>query len=51
MKEIQKRKISEIEVDLSDLEGAFVAADVIDTTTGEVLLEANPSSPPTSCRR
>src|SRR5208283_1132267 len=41
LKEIQKHRISEIEVDLSDLEGAFVAADVIDTDTGEVLLEAN----------
>ena len=41
MKEIQKHRISEIEVDLTDLEGAFVAADVIDTNTGEVLLEAN----------
>ena len=41
MKEIQKHKISEIEVDLTDLEGAFVAADVVDTNTGEVLLEAN----------
>ena len=41
MKEIQKHRVSEIEVDLSDLEGAFVAADVVDTNTGEVLLEAN----------
>jgi DNA-directed RNA polymerase subunit beta len=41
LKEIQKHRISEIEVDLSDLEGAFVAADVVDTSTGEVLLEAN----------
>src|SRR5271157_2037791 len=41
MKEIQKHRISEIEVDLSDLEGAFVAGDVVDTNTGEVLLEAN----------
>jgi DNA-directed RNA polymerase subunit beta len=41
LKEIQKAKVSEIEVDLSDLEGAWVAADVVDTTTGEVLLEAN----------
>src|SRR6202522_3395657 len=41
LKEIQKAKISEIEVDISDLEGAWVAADVVDTTTGEVLLEAN----------
>ena len=41
MKDIQKAKISEIEVDMSDLEGAWVASDVVDTTTGEVLLEAN----------
>ncbi len=41
LKEIQKAKISEIEVDVSDLEGAWVAGDVVDTTTGEVLLEAN----------
>src|SRR5271166_3447251 len=41
LKDIQKHRISEIEVDLSDLEGAFVAGDVIDTNTGEVLLEAN----------
>ena len=41
MKEIQKHQISEIEADLTDLEGAFVAADVVDTNTGEVLLEAN----------
>jgi DNA-directed RNA polymerase subunit beta len=41
MKEIQKHRIAEIEADLTDLEGAFVAADVIDTNTGEVLLEAN----------
>jgi DNA-directed RNA polymerase subunit beta len=41
LKDIQKAKVSEIEVDLSDLEGAWVAADVVDTTSGEVLLEAN----------
>jgi len=41
MKEIYKHKVSEIEIDITDLEGAFVAADVIDTSTGEVLLEAN----------
>ncbi|HWR35629.1 MAG TPA: DNA-directed RNA polymerase subunit beta [Clostridia bacterium] len=41
MKEIHKSKVSEIEVDLADLEGAFTAADVVDTNTGEVLLEAN----------
>ena len=41
MKEIQKHRISDIEADLTDLEGAFVAADVVDTNTGEILLEAN----------
>ena len=41
LREIQKQKITEIEVDTTDLEGAFVAADVVDTNTGEVLLEAN----------
>ncbi len=41
MKEIQKHRISEIEADLTDLEGAFVAADVVDVNTGEILLEAN----------
>jgi DNA-directed RNA polymerase subunit beta len=41
MKEIHKAKINEIEVDISDLEGAFVAGDVVDTTTGDILLEAN----------
>ena len=41
LKEIQKAKIGEIEVDSSDLEGAWSASDIVDTTTGEVLLEAN----------
>src|SRR5881628_686068 len=41
LKEIQKARISEIEVDVTDLEGAWVAGDAVDTTTGEVLLEAN----------
>ena len=41
LKEIQKAKISEIEVDMTDLEGAWAASDIVDTTTGEVLLEAN----------
>jgi DNA-directed RNA polymerase subunit beta len=41
LKEIHKAKVSEIEVDLGDLEGAYTAADIIDTNTGEVMLEAN----------
>ncbi len=41
LKEIQKARISEIEIDATDLEGAFTAADIVDTSSGEVLLEAN----------
>src|ERR1700693_2857184 len=41
LKEIQKAKISAVEVAVTDLEGAWAAADVVDTTAGEVLLEAN----------
>jgi DNA-directed RNA polymerase subunit beta len=41
LKEIQKARITEVEVGPSDLEGACSAADVINTQTGEVLLEAN----------
>src|SRR5207249_9922060 len=41
LKEIQKAKIGEIEVDVSDLEGAWAAGDIVDTTSGEVMLEAN----------
>jgi DNA-directed RNA polymerase subunit beta len=41
LKEIQKAKIGEIEIDSTDLEGAWAASDIVDTTTGEVLLEAN----------
>jgi len=41
LKEIQKARVTEIEIDTTDLEGAFTAADVVDVKTGEVLLEAN----------
>src|SRR6202140_5460198 len=41
LKEIQKAKVAEIEIDMTDLEGAWAASDIVDTTTGEVLLEAN----------
>ncbi len=41
LKEIQKAKITEIDIDTTDLEGAFTAADIVDTASGEVLLEAN----------
>jgi DNA-directed RNA polymerase subunit beta len=41
MKEIVKAKISHVEVAVNDLEGAFIAADVVDMNTGEVLIDAN----------
>ncbi len=40
-KEIEKARLEEVEVSATDLEGACVAADVVNTETGEVLLEAN----------
>ena len=40
-REIQKAKIEHVEVASNDLEGAYVAADVIDMSTGEVVAEAN----------
>ncbi len=40
-REIQKHKLEQVEVASNDLEGAYVAADVIDMSTGEVLIEAN----------
>jgi DNA-directed RNA polymerase subunit beta len=41
MKELVKHKVDQVEVAPNDLEGAYVAADVIDMETGEVLIEAN----------
>ncbi len=46
-KEIQKAKIEQVEVAPNDLEGAYVAADVVDMATGEVLIEANSELTPT----
>ncbi|MGH9665785.1 MAG: DNA-directed RNA polymerase subunit beta, partial [Bryobacteraceae bacterium] len=40
-KEIQKAKIEQVEVAPNDLEGTYIAADVVDLETGEVLIEAN----------
>ncbi len=40
-REISKAKIERVEVASNDLEGAYVASDVIDMSTGEVLIEAN----------
>ncbi len=38
---ILKAKIEQVEIDRADLQGAFIAADVVDMSTGEVLAEAN----------
>ncbi len=50
-REIQKAKLERVEVAVNDLEGAFVAADVIDMETGEVLVEANHELTPTAVAR
>ncbi len=41
LKALRAAKISEVEVEAAEFDGAVTAADVIDTTTGELLLEAN----------
>src|SRR5580698_4565197 len=46
-KEILKSKIEQVEVAPNDLEGSYVAADVVDMETGEVLIEANHELTPT----
>jgi DNA-directed RNA polymerase subunit beta len=40
-KELIKAKISQVRASLTDLEGAYCVADVVNRQTGEVLLEAN----------
>ena len=40
-RDLTKNGIEEVEVAPNDLEGAFVAADIVDMSTGEVLVEAN----------
>jgi DNA-directed RNA polymerase subunit beta len=50
-REIQKHKVEQVEVAINDLEGAYVAADVIDMSTGEVLLEANHELTPAAVGR
>jgi DNA-directed RNA polymerase subunit beta len=46
-KELQKARVEQVEVAANDLEGAYVASDVIDMETGEVLIEANHELTPT----
>ena len=38
---IKQAKVEKFEVSTEDLEGAFAAADVVDTNTGEVIIETN----------
>src|SRR6185369_16796519 len=38
---LRKAGISEVEVDSSQLEGAFAVADIVNTESGEIILEAN----------
>src|SRR5262249_35031560 len=40
-KELMKQKVEQVEVAPNDLEGAYIATDVVDMETGEVLCEAN----------
>jgi len=46
-KEIQKAKVTQVEVASHDLEGIFTAIDIVDPSTGEVLVEANSEITPT----
>ncbi|HEX3939992.1 MAG TPA: DNA-directed RNA polymerase subunit beta, partial [Acidobacteriaceae bacterium] len=41
LKSLRSHKVGQVEIEQAELEGAMTAADVIDTSTGEVLLEAN----------
>ena len=40
-KDILKAKIEQVEVAVNDIEGAYAAADIVDMSTGEVMVEAN----------
>ncbi|MBV8847696.1 MAG: DNA-directed RNA polymerase subunit beta [Bryobacterales bacterium] len=46
-KELQKARVEQVEAAANDLEGAYVASDIIDMETGEVLIEANHELTPT----
>src|SRR5262249_55223930 len=46
-RDIQKARVEQVECSANDLEGGYVAADVIDMDTGEVLIEANHEITPT----
>jgi DNA-directed RNA polymerase subunit beta len=50
-KELVKQKVEQVEVAPNDLEGAFIATDVVDMETGEVLCEANQELTPAMTAR
>jgi DNA-directed RNA polymerase subunit beta len=41
LKSLRAHKVTQVEVEQSELDGAMTAADVVDTNTGEILMEAN----------
>jgi len=41
LKALRAAKLHEVEVEPAELDGAITAADIVDTTTGEIFLEAN----------
>src|ERR1700723_3174375 len=41
LKALRNHKVTSVEIETAELDGAMTAADVVDTTTGEILLEAN----------
>ncbi len=51
LKAVQAAKIQQVEVAPNDLEGAYMAADVVDMNTGEVIIDANNELTPTTLGR
>jgi DNA-directed RNA polymerase subunit beta len=41
LESLRKANIGEVEIDLAQFEGAYAVADIVNTETGEVILEAN----------
>src|ERR1700681_1071067 len=41
LKSLRNHKVNQVEIETAELDGAMTLADVVDTSTGEVLLEAN----------
>ncbi len=51
LKNVQASKIQQVEIAPNDLEGAYIAADVVDMSTGEVLIDANNELTTTAIQR